>query len=164
MEVKKTNYLSTQFLNNPFLGRTSFSKAKWEWVQRRKYRVVNIICKGLSFCKQCMQDLQFMKTRSSSPNHSKLARADISCQFMKTRWLFTKRIDFINKWQIKKSRNILAVQIRFKLPTSIQTKILENKINNMYEHFYKWICTFAIFIMTTYLGISNEYINIKFNQ
>ena len=26
-----------------------------------------------------------MKTRSSSPNLSKLARADISCQFMKTR-------------------------------------------------------------------------------
>ena len=29
-EVKKTIYLSTQFLNNPFLERTSFSKAKWE--------------------------------------------------------------------------------------------------------------------------------------
>ena len=43
-EVKKTIYLSTQFLNNPFLGRTSFSKAKWEWVQRRKYRVISIIC------------------------------------------------------------------------------------------------------------------------
>ena len=35
--------------------------------------------KGPSFCKQCLLDLQFMKTRSSSPNLSKLARADISC-------------------------------------------------------------------------------------
>ena len=41
--------------------------------------------KGHSFCKQCLHDLQFIKTRSSSPNLSKLARADISCQTMKTR-------------------------------------------------------------------------------
>ena len=45
--------------------------------------------KGHSFCKQCLHNLQFMKTRSSSPNLSKLARADISCQFMKTRSLCT---------------------------------------------------------------------------
>ena len=41
--VKNVYSLSTYFLNNPFLGRTSFSKAKWEWIQRRKYRVINII-------------------------------------------------------------------------------------------------------------------------
>ena len=43
--------------------------------------------KGHSFCKQCLHDLQFMKTGSSLPNLSKLARSDISCQFMKTRSL-----------------------------------------------------------------------------
>ena len=43
--------------------------------------------KDHSFCRQCLHDLQFMKTRSSSPNLSKLARADISYQFMKTRSL-----------------------------------------------------------------------------
>ena len=34
----------------------------------------------------CTYDLQFMKTRSFSPNLSKLAKADISCQFKKTRY------------------------------------------------------------------------------
>ena len=34
--------------------------------------------KGHSFCKQCLQDIQFKKTRYSSLNLSKLARADIS--------------------------------------------------------------------------------------
>ena len=46
--------------------------------------------KGHSFCKQCLHDLQFrqfMKTGYSLPNLSKLARADINCQFMKTRLL-----------------------------------------------------------------------------
>ena len=42
--------------------------------------------KGHSFCKQCLHDLQFTKTRSSSPNLSKLTRA-VSCHFMKTRFL-----------------------------------------------------------------------------
>ena len=41
--VKNVYSLSTYFLNNPFLGRTSFSKAKWEWIQGRMYRVINII-------------------------------------------------------------------------------------------------------------------------
>ena len=40
------------------------------------------LAKGHSFRKQYHQ---FMKTRSSSSNLSKLARADISCQFMKPR-------------------------------------------------------------------------------
>ena len=43
--------------------------------------------KGHSFCKQCLHDLQFMKKESSSPNLSKLVRADASCQFKKTRSL-----------------------------------------------------------------------------
>ena len=43
--------------------------------------------KGHSFCKQWMHNLQFMKTRSFSPNLSKLGRSDISCHFMKTRSL-----------------------------------------------------------------------------
>ena len=43
--------------------------------------------KGYLLCKQCLHDLQFMKKGSSSPNLSKLARADISCEFMKTRSL-----------------------------------------------------------------------------
>ena len=47
----------------------------------------NVHAKGHSLCKQCLHNLQFMKMRSFSPNLSKLARADISCQFMKTRSL-----------------------------------------------------------------------------
>ena len=43
------------------------------------------LSKGNMFCKQCLHNLQIMKTRSSSPNPCKLARADNSCQFMKTR-------------------------------------------------------------------------------
>ena len=43
--------------------------------------------KGHSFYKQ--HDLQLMKTRSLSPNLSKLARAEIRCQFMKIRSLCT---------------------------------------------------------------------------
>ena len=43
--------------------------------------------KGHSLCKQCLHDHQFMKKGSFSPNLSKLARADISRQFMKTRSL-----------------------------------------------------------------------------
>ena len=39
------------------------------------------------FCQQCLHDLQFKKTRYSSPNLSKLARADISCQFKETNYL-----------------------------------------------------------------------------
>ena len=46
----------------------------------KKYEI-----KGHSLCKQCLHDLQFMKKGLHSPNLSKLARADISCQFMKTR-------------------------------------------------------------------------------
>ena len=48
----------------------------------------NAKAKDHSFYKQqCLHDLQFMKKIYFSPNLSKLARADISCQFMKTRSL-----------------------------------------------------------------------------
>ena len=53
----------------------------------RYTKIVRYLLKGHSFCKKCLHDLQFMKTRSSSPNLSKLARADMSCQFTKTRSL-----------------------------------------------------------------------------
>ena len=52
--------------------------------------------KGHSFSKQCLHDLQFMKKGSSSPNISKLARADISCQFMKTRSLCCRTVYTMN--------------------------------------------------------------------
>ena len=48
-------------------------------------RIVSL--KGHSLCKQCLHNLQFMKKGYSSPKVSKLARADISCRFMKTRSL-----------------------------------------------------------------------------
>ena len=56
--------------------------------------------KGHSFCKQCLHDLQFKKTRYSSPNLSKLARADISCQFKKTRYLCRHCLQ--NEWTLVK--------------------------------------------------------------
>ena len=65
----------------------------------------NITCENkvrklnaIRFCKQCMHDLQFMKTWSSSPNLYKLARADISYQFMKTRSLCRHCIQ--NEWTL----------------------------------------------------------------
>ena len=54
--------------------------------------------KGHSFCKQCLHNLQFKKTRYSSPNLSKLARVDISCQFKKTRYLCRHCLQ--NKWTL----------------------------------------------------------------
>ena len=56
-------------------------------IVREGHKNLKKIPKGHSLCKQCLHDLQFMKKGSSSPNLSKLARADISCQFMKTRSL-----------------------------------------------------------------------------
>ena len=50
-------------------------------------RNISSYTKGHSFCKLCLQNFQFKKTRYSSPNHSKLVRADISCQFKKTKYL-----------------------------------------------------------------------------
>ena len=59
-----------------------------------------MLFKGHSFLKQCLHDLQF-KNKVLLTKLSKLARADISCQFKKTRYLcrhcsalFTKRMNF----------------------------------------------------------------------
>ena len=51
--------------------------------------------KAIRFCKQCLHDLQFMKKRYSSPNLSKLTRADISCQFYEIKVLL--RADTVYK-------------------------------------------------------------------
>ena len=67
-----------------------FLSKLWKFISTETVSKSNILkqwTKGHSFCKQCLHILQFMKTESSSPNLSKLARADISCQFMKTRSL-----------------------------------------------------------------------------
>ena len=54
--------------------------------------------KGQSCCKQCLHHLHFMKTKTSSPNLQKLARADISCQFMKTKILVQNCLQ--NEWTL----------------------------------------------------------------
>ena len=43
--------------------------------------------KAHSLCKQCLHDPHFLKRGSFSPDISNVARADISCHFMKTRSL-----------------------------------------------------------------------------
>ena len=43
--------------------------------------------KAHSLCKHCLQNLHFLKKGSFSPNRPKLARADITCNFMQTRSL-----------------------------------------------------------------------------
>ena len=54
--------------------------------------------KGHSFCKKCLHELQFIEVRSLSPNLSKLAKADISCQFMKKRSLCRHCLQ--NEWTL----------------------------------------------------------------
>ena len=54
--------------------------------------------KGHSFRKQCLHILQFKKPMYSSPNLSKLARADISCQFKKARNLCRHCLQ--NEWTL----------------------------------------------------------------
>ena len=56
------------------------------------------VTRSHSFCKQCLHALPFRKTRYSSPNLSKLARVDISCQFKKTRYLCRHCLQ--NKWTL----------------------------------------------------------------
>jgi hypothetical protein len=68
------------------------TRQRQEWIKTEK------ASKGHSFCKQCLHDLQFMKKRSSSPKLSKLTRADISCQFKKTRSLC--RLCLRNEWTL----------------------------------------------------------------
>ena len=64
-------------------------------------------CKGHSFCKQCLHDLQFKKMRYSSRNLSKLASADISCQFKKTRYLCRRCLQ--NEWTLEALEAIISV-------------------------------------------------------
>ena len=62
------------------------------------FQKLGCVVKCHSFCKKCLHDLQFKKTRYSSPNLSKLARADINCQFMKTRSLCRHCLQ--NEWTL----------------------------------------------------------------
>ena len=85
--------------------------------------------KGHSFCEQCLHDLQFMKTRSSSQNLSKLARADISCQFMKTRSLcrHCSQMDFNSSliWNLGHHPSSLLLSIKMwssQSPTGYQKR------------------------------------------
>ena len=72
---------------------------KWLFLlQLEKWASPEYPTKGHSFCKQCLHNFQFMKTRFSWPNLSKLARADISCQFMKTRSLCRHCLQ--NEWTL----------------------------------------------------------------
>ena len=75
------------------------------WSKLLKYSTdhENCICnfkvdKGHSFCKQCLHNLQFKKPRYSSPKTSKLARADISCQFKKAMYLYRHSLQ--NEWTL----------------------------------------------------------------
>ena len=52
----------------------------WRFGKESNVFVMLSIGKGHLFCKYCLHNLQIKKTRYSSPNLSKLARADISCQ------------------------------------------------------------------------------------
>ena len=70
-------------------------------------RTDKLHAKGHLFCKPCLHDLQFMKTRFSSPNLSKLARADISCQFIKTKTL--PRHCLQNEWTL----SLLYIFLKF---------------------------------------------------
>ena len=67
---------------------------------------------GHSFCKQWLHDLQFMKTRFSSPKVSKLARAEVSPQFKKIRYLCRHCLQ--NEWTL-----VAAFQDFFSQPDSL---------------------------------------------
>ena len=59
-------------------------------------RRAEILLKAIHFVrKECLHDLQFMKTRSSSPNLSKLARAVSLWRQDPCAKLLTKRMDFM---------------------------------------------------------------------
>ena len=76
---------SCRIQRGKFVGKY-LSKPKLFWVKNAWQKG------GHSFCKQCLTHVQFMKTRSSLPNLSKLARAaDISCPCAE---LFTKWMNF----------------------------------------------------------------------
>ena len=78
------------------------------------------IPKGHSFCKQCLHDLQFMKTRYSSPNLSKVARVDISCQFKETRYLCRHCLQ--NEWTLAGESKIACTILLFSWVESIHLR------------------------------------------
>ena len=80
------------------------------------FQKLGCVVKGHSFCKKCPHDLQFKKTRYSSPNLSKLARADISCQFKKTRHLCRHCLQ--NEWTLGKNKLISFFSQKTILPIS----------------------------------------------
>ena len=90
---------------------------KWDWLLELKREFSSVDIKGHLSCKQCLHDLQFIKTRSSSPNLSKLARADISCQFMKTRSLWRHCLQ--KEWTLVNDlfMNIVIMCMNFKIWT-----------------------------------------------
>ena len=61
-------------------------------------RDAKVNTKGHLLCKQCLHALQFMKKGSSSPNLSKLARADISCQLYENKILVPNCLH--NEWTL----------------------------------------------------------------
>ena len=73
--------------NNPVNRKPLTSEWKQNSAVQMMTKQKNKDIKGHSLCKQCPHDLQFVKKRSFS-----IARADISCQFMKTRSL-TRTVD-----------------------------------------------------------------------
>ena len=96
--------LSGERKNNPVNGKPLASERKPNTAVQMMTKQENKYTKGRSLCKQCLHNLQFMKKISSSPNLAKLARADISCQFMKTRSLILRILyefytDFLGVYQ-----------------------------------------------------------------
>ena len=91
------------------------------------------ITKGHSLCKQCLHDLQFMKKGYSSSNLSKLARTDISCQFMKRRSLcrtvykmnsnVSTVVEFLRWWVLKSKIFDVKNQLNFFKKKSLRISI-----------------------------------------
>ena len=104
----KQNMILLRTFSEQSLDRLSWTGMKGKWLKKPK-TIVNVV-NGHLFCKQCLHDLQFMKRRSSSPNISELARAGISCQFMKTRSLCRHCLQ--NEWTLAKNDYLLEPSAR----------------------------------------------------
>ena len=90
--------------------------------------------KGHSFYKQCLHDLQFMKTRSSTPNLSKPARADISCQFMKIKFLCRHCLQ--NEWTLASGYLRQKVLLFFSVQSRFQEHISLVFQRNLRQDFF----------------------------
>ena len=108
--------------------------------------------KDHSFCNECLHNLLFIKTRSSSPNLSKLARADISCQFMKTRSFcrtvyktsVAARIFFVPSYFVMTlvwGRATCTVRL---ISATDQTSQEENECTTTYEMLRAYFCNIYI--------------------